>query len=162
MAPTYRRRLRTEGLALAGCGVAAAAILLIGPEESRRWPLNTIGQVALVAVLMAALGPRSVRRALDSAVELDPDATGSGEPTPLWQLPVIVGGLIAAAGLPAGWDAGLRVGAGTTVVGLIQALVLERVVRGEERRLGRTYYRVKGSRLLGGTNLGWVRSDRRS
>jgi hypothetical protein len=86
---------------------------------------------------------------------------GSGEPTPLWQLPLIVAGLAATfVGLQevndrAGWDAALRITGGCTLVGLAQALVLERIVAADEERQGRVYFRRPGSRILRGTKLGF-------
>jgi hypothetical protein len=103
---------------------------------------------------------------MDRAEELRAGEEGSGEPTPLWMMPPIVAGLAAAfvllpeTGLPAsgaaGWDAGLRVTGGCLIVGLAQALGLERTVAADEARRGRHYLRVKGSRLLGGTKLGYT------
>jgi hypothetical protein len=161
-APTYRRRLRVEGLTLAACGAAGSVgLLALRTEAATRWPLNTAGQLAVVAGLLGWLGPRTARRALGRAVPLEPGGEGSGEPTPLWQLPLIVTGLAAAfVGVGAlddraGWDAGLRVTLGCALVGLTQALVIERVVAADERARGRRYVRVAGSRLLRGTNLGF-------
>ena len=112
MPPTYVDRLRLEGFALAGCGLADVILLLALSSQARRWPLSTLGQLAVVAVLVGFLGPRSVRKALDRSVEVAPDAVGSGEPTPLWQMPLIVAGLTLLVGLPSagGWDAGVRIG----------------------------------------------------
>jgi hypothetical protein len=166
MAPSYRERLRVEGLALAACGGLASAALVAAVPDSRRWPLNTVAQLAVVALVLETVGKRSVRRAMRRADELLPGAEGSGEPTPLWLMPPIVLGLAAVfvllpeTGLPAsdraGWDAALRITGGCLVVGLAQAFVLERVVAADESRRGRRYLRVKGSRLLGGTRLGFM------
>jgi hypothetical protein len=99
---------------------------------------------------------------------------GTGEPTPLWHVPVptVAGAIFVgrfakplneALGLPtrlardAGWDASLRVTAGSAIVGLWQAFVIERRVAGAERRGFRTYYRMPGSALGTGTRLGWTR-----
>ena len=99
---------------------------------------------------------------------------GTGEPTPLWHVPVpMVAGTIFVGriakplnkklGLPkrlardAGWDAGLRVALGSALVGLYQAFFVERQVARAERRGLRTYYRMPGSRLGTGTQLGWTR-----
>ena len=162
MPPTYRERLRVEGLVLAACGLAgSAAILIFRGEEGTRGPLNTAAQLAVVAALLGWLGPRSARRSIAASEEVAPGDEGSGEPTPLWQLPLIVAGLTATVvGLEqvtprAGWDAGLRVAGGCALVGLAQALLLERVVAADERSRGRTYYRFKGSRLGRGTRLVW-------
>ena len=57
----------------------------------------------------------------------------------------------------AGWDAALRVTAGSALVGLYQAFVIERAVARAERRGLRTYYRMPGSELGTGTQLGWTR-----
>jgi hypothetical protein len=166
MPPSYRERLRTEGLALAACGAIGSVALIAFVPESRRRPLSTGGQLAALAILLELLGTRSVRRWLDDAGEVsDP---GSGEPTPLWMLPPIVAGLAAAfvalpeTGLPfsdlAGWDAGLRVTGGCALVGLWQGLRLERVVAADERSRGRRYIRVAGSHLWSGTTLGYTKS----
>lgn len=153
MPPTYRDRLRLEGAWLAACGVAGSAVLLATTEEARRWPLNTIGQLAVAGGLAVALGRRGAIKSTDNAEERDPDAVGSGEPTPLWMHPLIVAGLAGLVSLPrefgapgAGWDAGLRVTAGCVLVGLTQAFVIERTVAAAEAAKGRTYYRAKGSR----------------
>jgi hypothetical protein len=163
MPPSYRERLRVEGLALAAIGAAGSAALLAFAPESRRRPPSTIGQLIVLAVLLEWVGTRKVRRWLDEAEELEDP--GTGEPTPLWMLPPIVAGLAAAfvalpeTGLPfsdlAGWDAGLRVTAGCMVVGLSQAFRWERVVAAAERAGGRRYFRVPGSHLWGGTKVGW-------
>ena len=160
MPPAYRERLRIEGFTLALCGAAGAAAVLVVPE-SRRMPLSTVGQLAAVAVLLEVMGSRSVRRWLRDAVEVEEGGEGSGEPTPLWQLPVITAGLTAAfvllprTGLPgsqlAGWDAGLRVAGGCLLVGLWQALRYERIVAAEERSRDGRFFRGPGSRLGRGT-----------
>jgi hypothetical protein len=154
--PTYRERLRLEGWWLVACGVAGSALLLGTTEQSKRMPLNTAAQVAAAGGIAVALGRRGTRRAMDEADELPPDKLGSGEPTPLWMHPLIVGGLalafrgVSETGLPgsdlAGWDASLRITAGAAAVGLVQAVVLERMVASEEASSGRTFYRYKGSR----------------
>jgi hypothetical protein len=166
--PSYRERLRVEGLALAACGALGSAVLLALVPESRRRPLSTVGQLAALAVLLELIGTRRVRRWVDDAGELRSGEEGSGEPTPLWLLPPIVGALAAVfvllpeTGLPlsdlAGWDAGLRVTGGSLLVGLAQALPFERVVAAAESSPGRRYLRAKGSHLWCGTKLGWVRA----
>jgi len=160
--PTYRERLRIEGLTLAASGAAGSAgLLVLKTEQATRWPLNTAGQLAVVAGLLGWLGPRATRGWLDRADELAPGEEGTGEPTPLWHLPVIVTGLTATfvalgeVSDRAGWDAGLRVTLGCTLVGLAQAVLLERIVAGHEREHGRRYFRAAGSRLLRGTKVGW-------
>src|SRR3954470_49631 len=161
MPPSYRERLRVEGLALAAIGAAGSAALLVFAPESRRRPPSTVGQLIALALLLEWVGTRKVRRWLDEAEELEDP--GPGEPTPLWMLPPIVAGLTAAfvalpeTGLPfsdlAGWDAGLRITGGCAVVGLWQALRLERVVAAAERARGRRYCRAAGSQLGRGTKL---------
>jgi hypothetical protein len=168
MPPSYRERLRIEGLALAACGAVGSAALVAFVPASRRWPLNTVAQLAAVVVLLEALGPRRVKRWLADAEELPRGEEGSGEPTPLWMLPPIVAGLAALlvllpeTGLPAsdraGWDAALRITGGCTLVGLAQALRFEKVVARDEASKGRRYLRVKGSHLWSGTTLGYTRS----
>lgn len=161
--PSYRERLRTEGLVLLGSGLAGSALLLLLTKQSRRWPLSTIGQLVLVAALLAALGPRSARKALGTARQVEPGSEGSGEPTPLWHIPAIVLALALsfklAENLPgggrAGWDASLRITGGSVLVGAAQAFLLERVVAGEEDASGRRFYRLAGSRLGRGTKLGF-------
>ena len=168
MPPSYRERLRVEGLALAACGAVGSAALVAFVPASRRWPLNTLAQLAAVVVLLETLGTRRVRRWVADAEELAPGEEGSGEPTPLWMLPPIVIALAAAlvllpeTGLPAsdraGWDAALRITGGCTLVGLAQALRFTRVVEQDERGRGRRYLRVKGSHLWSGTTLGWTKA----
>ena len=153
----YRRRLRIEGLALAGVAAVASAALLLAVDASRAGPWNTVGQLAIVAVALAVLGPRSVRRWAATAEPVTASAP-HGEPTPLWQLPVICFGLTALVGAPAeAWDAALRVTGGCLLVGLAQAFLLERTAAREEHRLGGTLVRLPGSRLLS-TRLGILRS----
>jgi len=163
MPPSYRDRLRTEGLVLAACGVAGSAWLLaFRTEQATRWPLNTIAQLAVVAALLGWLAPRSARKSMEAAEEVPgDDAVGTGEPTPLWQLPLIVAGLASTfvalqeINDRAGWDAALRITGGCTLVGLAQAVLIERVVAGDEERRGRVYFRMPGSRILRGTKLGF-------
>ena len=167
MAPSYRERLRVEGLALAACGALASVALIAFVPQSRRWPLNTVAQLAVVAALLEGLGTRKVRKWMDDAEELPPGEEGSGEPTPLWMLPPIMVSLAAVfvllpeTDLPgsdrAGWDAGLRITGGCALVGLVQALRYASVVGAEEQKRGRRYLRVKGSHLWSGTKLGWTK-----
>ncbi len=154
MTPSYRDRLRLEGLVLAGSGAIGSAALLALSSQSKRWPLNTLGQLAVVAVLIARFGPRTARKATEGSVELSAGAEGSGEPTPLWQLPVIVASLTLLVSQPGGWDAGLRVTAGSMLVGLGQAFLIEHAIARDERERKRRYYRIKGSRIGRGTKLG--------
>jgi hypothetical protein len=154
--PTYRERLRLEGWWLVACGVAGSALLLGTTEQSKRMPLNTAAQVVAAGGIAVALGRRGTRRALEQADDLPADQVGSGEPTPLWMHPLIVAGLalafrgVSETGLPgsdlAGWDASLRITAGSAAVGLVQAVVLERMVTARESETGRIFYRYKGSR----------------
>ncbi len=164
--PTYRERLRIEGATLAGCGLLGSLLLLLLAPQSRRWPLNTLAQLAAVAVLLAVFGPRSVRKAIAGSVAVAAGAEGSGEPTPLWHIALIVAGLAlsfkALSLLPlsvadrAGWDASLRITGGCVLVGAAQALLLEREVARDEAATGRRYYRIPGSRLGRGTKLGFT------
>jgi hypothetical protein len=166
MPPSYRERLRIEGLVLAACGAIGSVALVALVPESRRRPASTAGQLVALVVLLEWLGTRSVRRSIDNAREVEDP--GSGEPTPLWMLPPIVAALAAAfvalpeTGLPfsdrAGWDAGLRITAGCMLVGLAQAFRFERVVAAAELSRGRRYFRVAGSHLWSGTKLGYVKS----
>ena len=165
--PSYRERLRTEGLALAACGLAGSAALVAFVPASRRWPLNTVAQLAAVGALLEVVGTRKVRGWMRDADELTPGEEGSGEPTPLWMLPPIMVSLAAVfvllpeTGLPgsdrAGWDAALRITGGCLLVGLVQGLRFEGVVATEEKARGRRYIRVKGSHLWSGTKLGWTK-----
>ena len=174
MAETYRRRLRIEGLTLAAAGLAGSALLLATKEQARRAPVNTAVQLGLVAGGLAVLGRRSTAKALENADRVRFGRVGSGEPTPLWHVPVpMAAGAVFVGrfakplnkklGLPkrlareAGWDAALRVTAGSALVGLYQAFAIERAVARAERRGLRTYYRMPGSELGTGTQLGWTR-----
>jgi hypothetical protein len=151
--PTYRRRLRLEGLALAGCGLVSVVLVLVFGIGSTDDPVSTALQLFAVAVLMGTVGTLSVRRSIAGAVELPEDGGGDGQPTALWKLPLIVAVLTLALGLLAGWAAGLRIGGGCVIVGLAQAVLFEREVAAEEARRGRRYFRVPGSRILA-TQLG--------
>jgi hypothetical protein len=174
MADTYRRRLRIEGLTLAAAGLAGSALLLAVKDQSRRAPANTVIQLVALAVGLATLGERSTRKTLENAERVHLGRVGTGEPTPLWHVPVpmLAGAVFLGQfakplnkklGLPkrlardAGWDAGLRVTAGSAIVGLWQAFVIERRVAGAERGGLKTYYRMPGSALGTGTRLGWTR-----
>ena len=160
--PSYRERLRIEGATLALLGlVGTAAVFVAHPEAAARQPLNTVAQLAAVTGLLAFAGPRVTRRALRQATPLEAGEEGTGEPTPLWHLPLVVAGLTAVVVIPsgvidrAGWDAGVRVTLGCALVGLAQAGVLARIVAADERARGRRYVRLRGSRILRGTRLGW-------
>lgn len=167
MAPSYRERLRVEGATLAGFGLAGSAGLLALVPQSRRSPSSTIGQLAIVAGLLAGLGPRTTRKALDGAEPVARDEVGTGEPTPLWHVAGLGSLLTLAVSKPvvrppgplgerAGWDAGLRVTGGCALVGLYQALAVSRDVAAAEELDGRTYYRLPGSRIGRGTRLGYT------
>jgi hypothetical protein len=153
---TYRERLRLEGASLALSGAAGAiGLLVLRHDEATAGPVSTIVQVAIVAVLMATIGARSVRRSIERAAALDGDP-GSGQPTQLWLHPLIVAGLTLPFGLTDAWDAGLRVCGGCTVVGLAQ-IAFSALVAREEARRGVRFYRVPGSSLFTGTKLGAAR-----
>ena len=152
--PSYRTRLRLEGAALALSGAVSAAAVLAFADGATRGPLSTVVQLLLVAALMATLGARSVRRSMQRARELTTEQLGTGEPTPVWQLPLICAVLTLVFGFGAGWDAGLRIGGGCVVVGLAQAVLFARLVEREEGRRGRRFYRLPGSSLFTGTKLG--------
>ncbi len=157
-APSYRERLIREGGALAVSGAVGSALLLAFVDGATDAPLSTIAQLAVVAALCAWLGPRFARKWTTRAEPVP--AAGSpltGEPTPLWQLPAITAGLTLAVALPTGaWDAGLRVTGGCLLVGLTQAGLMAPLIRADERRRGRRYVRLPGSRILRGTRLGVV------
>ena len=162
MPPTYRERLRLEGFVLAGSGALASALLLaLVPQASERAG-STLGQLAFVAILLAVLAPRSARRSIASARPVAAGEQVTGEPTPLWKPPLVLLVLASAFGVPAelgvaavGWDAALRITGGCLLVGLAQALVIERVVAVDEASAGRRYVRVPGWSLTGGTKLGF-------
>ncbi|MGI8714919.1 MAG: hypothetical protein ACR2NR_17420 [Solirubrobacteraceae bacterium] len=157
--PTYLHRLRLEGAVLAGCGALGTVGLLLASTPARHGPASTAGQLAVVAILLAWLGPRGVRRSIARSRSREPEAIGSGEPTPLWHIVAIVAGLTVVAGGLAGWDAGVRVTGGCVLVGAVQGLLIAPLVGREQRRTGRTYYRIPGSRILKGTLLGHVGGD---
>lgn len=149
---TYRARLRTEGLTLAACGVVGSVVLLLADERTIQNAGSTVGQLVVVLTLLAILGPLAVRRAIAGS---QPAGTveATGEPTPLWHLPLVVAALTVPLVALGAWDAGLRVTGGCTLVGLAQALLLARVVHSDERATGRIYIRASGSRILRGTRL---------
>jgi hypothetical protein len=167
MPPTYRERLRLEGLVLAGAGALASVLLLaLVPEASQR-PGSTIGQLVFVAVVLLALAPRSARRSIEGSRPVAPDEQLSGEPTPLWKPPLVLLVLAAAFVVPGelgvgagGWDAALRITGGCLLVGLAQALLIERVVAADEARAERRYVRLPGWSLTRGTKLGFFRAER--
>lgn len=154
---TYRERLRIEGAVLAGCGLVGSVLIALLTDGARRHVTSTVLQLAVVVVLLVIFGPLSVRRATGRAREVIHSEAGAGEPTPLWQLPLIVVVLTVPLGMLESWDTGLRASAGCLLVGLGQAVLLERLVAARERRSGGRYVRLPGSRILRGTHLGLMR-----
>lgn len=163
----YATRLRLEGGTLAAAGLAASALLLRYLPQARRDPISTAGQVIAVGVGLAVRAPSALDSWMADAEPIQ-DAGVTGEPTPLWHVPVpmLLGGLTVKAseaiGGPlrpltrrAGWDAALRVTLGSAAVGAAQALLLAPRVAAAEARQRRTYYRLPGSRL-GSTRLGFA------
>ena len=141
---------------LAASGLGGSAVLLAFVEQSRDAPQSTIVQLVVVAALCVALGSYFAKKWTEGAQPIDP-ADASGEPTPLWQLPLITAGLALVVALPPPhlWDAALRVTGGCLLVGLMQAALMARLVAADERRRGRRYVRLRGSRILRGTKLGY-------
>ncbi len=172
MAPTYRERLRAEGLVLAVTGAVGSAAVLAATPKARRWPLNTVAQLALSAALLATVGRRKVHNAMDAAVELRPGNEGGGDPTPLWRVPLppavltllVCGSVLSADRAPrfrgqplVGWDAVLRATAGTALAGIAQALLFEREVAQAETIQARTYYGIASFGPIVSTQLGFTR-----
>ena len=168
MPAAYATRLRLEGGVLAAAGVAASAALIARAPQARRGPASTVLQVAAVAAGLAIRGPVAVAGWMAAAEAVHGDAP-TGEPTPLAHVPVpmlvgalavkapeVLGGPLRPLTRRAGWDAALRVTAGSAVVGAAQALLLARRVAAAQEREGRTYYRLPGSRLGRGTRLGYT------
>jgi len=154
--PSYRECLIREGGALAVSGALGSAVLLGFVGAATDGPWSTIVQLGVVAAVCAFLGPRSARKWTARAEPVPAGgASLTGEPTPLWQMPVITAGLTLAVALPTGaWDAGLRVTGGCLLVGLMQAALMAPLVGADERRRGYRYVRLPGSRILRGTQLG--------
>ncbi len=146
---------------LAACGAVGSVVLLLADDRTTQNAGSTVGQLVVVLVLLAILGPLSVRRAITRSEPVwDAGTTeparppaATGEPTPLWHLPLVVAALTLPLVVIGAWDAGLRVTGGCALVGLAQALLLARVVQADERATGRTYVRASGSRILRGTRL---------
>jgi len=141
---------------LAASGLVGSAVLLAFVDRSRDAPQSTIVQLVVVAVLCVGLGSYFANKWTGDAQPVD-HADASGEPTPLWQLPLITAGLALVVALPPPhlWDAALRVTGGCLLVGLMQAALMARLVAADERRRGRRYVRLPGSRILRGTKLGY-------
>jgi hypothetical protein len=113
------------------------------------------------------LAPLAARRSIAGARPIEPGEALTGHPTALWKPPLVlvalatpfvVAGELGVGG--AGWDAGLRVTGGCLLVGLAQALLIERIVAADEARTGRTYIRLPASRVSRGTTLGFFRNER--
>lgn len=164
MPPTYRERLRIEGAALAGSGALGGALMLALVDKASDRALSTIGQLALVAIVLAIFAPRGARRAIAAAEPIAPGDAPSltGQPTALWLPPLVTIVLTALFVVPgllgvgaAGWDAGVRICGGCVLVGLAQAVLIERLVRADEARTSRSYVRTPGSSALSGTKLGF-------
>ncbi len=163
--PTYRERLRIEGAVLAAAGALGSVLLLALVAEAGDRAASTAGQIAFVTILLAVLGPLSLRRWLAAAQPLSSATRPAGEPTPLWMPPLVVVVLVALFVVPGelgvgavGWDAGLRITLGSMLVGLTQALLLAPLVAADEARHGRRYVRLPGSRAIAGTKLGFFSS----
>ncbi|MEA2143488.1 MAG: hypothetical protein QOI64_1918 [Solirubrobacteraceae bacterium] len=160
--PTYRQRLRLEGTMLAASGGLAGVLLLAFVDEASERAASTALQISFVAAVLAVAGPFYVRRWLSAAQPVAPGAELTGQPTALWKPPLVVMVLIALFVVPGelgigavGWDAGLRIALACMLVGLAQALLVERLVASDEARHGRRYIRLPGSRATSGTNLGF-------
>ncbi len=166
-APGYRERLRLEGCALALAGAVGSALLLVLVDDASSNAASTALQIAFVTIVLAVIGPLFVRRWLAAARPVAAGAQLTGQPTALWKPPLVVAVLTAVFVVPGqlgvgpvAWDAGLRITLGCLVVGLAQALLLERVVAADEARTARRYVRLSGSSGATGTSLGFVLSDR--
>ncbi len=163
--PTYRQRLRLEGAVLAASGALGSVLLLAFADEASERAASTALQITFVAAVLAVAGPVFVRRWLAEARPVEPGGELTGQPTALWKPPLVVVVLTALFVVPGelgfgavGWDAGLRITLGCMVVGLAQALLVERLVASDEARHGRSYVRLPGSRATSGTNLGFFLS----
>jgi hypothetical protein len=165
--PTFRQRLRLEGTTLAASGALGSVLLLAFAGEASERAASTALQIAFVAAVLCVAGPYYVRRWLAAAQPVAPEAQLTGQPTALWKPPLVVVVLTALFVVPGelglgavGWDAGLRITLGCTLVGLAQALLVDRLVAADEARNGRRYIRLPGSRATSGTNLGFFSSER--
>lgn len=119
--------------------------------------MSTGLQLAVVALLLLTIAPRTVRAWAGIAEPVDDPSAISGDPTPLWHLPLVCAGpALLLGGVLGGWDTALRFTGGCLLVGLAQAYVLEAAAaRAELRRKG-TLVRLPGSSLLRGTRLGII------
>ncbi|MEA2194567.1 MAG: hypothetical protein QOG42_1001 [Solirubrobacteraceae bacterium] len=165
--PTYRQRLRLEGAVLAAAGTLGSVLLLAFAGEASERAASTALQLTFVTAVLAVAGPVYVRRWLAAAQPVSPDAQLTGQPTALWKPPLVVLVLTALFVVPGqlglgavGWDAGLRITLGCMLVGLTQAVLVERLVAADEGRNDRSYIRLPGSRATSGTNLGFFLSKR--
>jgi len=165
--PTYRDRLRHEGAVLAAAGALGSVLLLAFAGEASERAASTALQITFVTAVLAVAGPVFVRRWLAEAQPVTEGAEPTGQPTALWKPPLVVVVLTALFVVPGelgvgavGWDAGLRITLGCMIVGLAQALLVERLVASDEARNGRSYVRLPGSRATSGTNLGFFLSTR--
>ena len=165
--PTYRQRLRLEGTVLAVAGGLGSVLLLAFVDEASERAASTALQIAFVVAVVAVAGPMFVRRWLREAQPVSDGAGLTGQPTALWKPPLVVVVLTALFVVPGelgvgavGWDAGLRITLACMVVGLAQALLVERLVAADELRNGRSYVRLPGSKATSGTNLGFFLSKR--
>ena len=163
--PTYRQRLRLEGTVLAAAGGLGSVLLLAFADEASERAASTALQVTFVVAVLAVAGPVFVRRWLAQAERVRDGVRLTGQPTALWKPPLVVAGLTALFVVPGelgfgavGWDAGLRITLGCMLVGLAQAVLLERLVASDEARNGRSYVRLPGSQATSGTNLGFFLS----
>lgn len=166
--PSYRQRLRAEGLTLAATGGVAATWIVATRREAMRKPVSTVAQLALVGAGLARYGPRVTLRSLAAARPVAQVELGSGAPVPLWLVPApllavtLLGarGVLSPLPLPRrdgeAWDRGLRAAVGGALLGLYQAMVAERFVCRSERAGDRTYYRLPAPGAGGGTVLGYV------
>ncbi len=150
---------------LAASGALAGVLLLTFADGATERAASTALQITFVALALAVAGPIYVRRWLAAAQPIAPGAQLTGQPTALWKPPLVVVVLTALFVVPGelglgavGWDAGLRITLGCMLVGLAQALLVERLVASDEARHGRRYVRLPGSRATSGTNLGFFLS----
>lgn len=156
MAPSYRERLRAEGLALAGSALAATLVLVIAATGATAGISRTLIVLFVALLLIFWLGPRSVHLATGRASQLFTPDLGSGEPRALWQLPLIVAVVTVIVTKLSDAADGFRLTLILLILGLVQAFVLERIVAVKEGQGRRRYYRVEGSKMLGATRLGYV------